>query len=107
MSIVIWLWQASIIIRKKEAKAEELQEAREELAAAERELKHRASQALASNGEEIVRGDEVHFCMCLQQPQICSLIYLKIWIIILMLWDFLMDKFEKSCISSGQDKVFW
>uniref|UniRef100_A0A3Q2XIJ1 Intraflagellar transport protein 81 homolog n=1 Tax=Hippocampus comes TaxID=109280 RepID=A0A3Q2XIJ1_HIPCM len=57
--LTLYRQQASIIIRKKEAKAEELQEAREELAAAERELKHRASQALASNGEEIVRGDEL------------------------------------------------
>ncbi|XP_061622661.1 intraflagellar transport protein 81 homolog isoform X1 [Phyllopteryx taeniolatus] len=56
--LTLYRQQASIIIRKKEAKAEELQEAREELAAAERELTHRTSQALASNGEEVVRGDE-------------------------------------------------
>ncbi|XP_061527009.1 intraflagellar transport protein 81 homolog [Phycodurus eques] len=57
--LTLYRQQASIIIRKKEAKAEELQEAREELAAAERELTHRTSQALASNGEEVVRGDEL------------------------------------------------
>ncbi|XP_061672641.1 intraflagellar transport protein 81 homolog [Syngnathoides biaculeatus] len=57
--LTLYRQQASIIIRKKEAKAEELQEAREELAAAERELKHRTSQALASNGEEVIRGDEL------------------------------------------------
>lgn len=53
------LLQASIIFRKKEAKAEELQEAREKLAAAERELKQRSSQSQGSYGEEVVRGDEV------------------------------------------------
>lgn len=50
--------QASIIIRKKEAKAEELQEAREELANSEKELRQRNSQG--PDGEEVVRGDEVH-----------------------------------------------
>lgn len=54
------LLQASIIIRRKESKAEELQEAREELAAAERELRQRSSQAQASDGDEVVRDDEVH-----------------------------------------------
>ncbi|XP_077417630.1 intraflagellar transport protein 81 homolog [Vanacampus margaritifer] len=57
--LTLYRQQASIIIRKKEAKAEELQEAREELAAAERELKRRTNEALASNGEEIVRSDEM------------------------------------------------
>lgn len=52
--------QASIIFRKKESKAEELQEAREELAAAERELKQRTSQTQGSYGEEVIHGDEVH-----------------------------------------------
>lgn len=51
------LIQASIISRKKESKAEELQEAREELASAERELKQKSSQAPA--GEEVIRDDEV------------------------------------------------
>uniref|UniRef100_UPI0037E727C5 intraflagellar transport protein 81 homolog n=1 Tax=Semicossyphus pulcher TaxID=241346 RepID=UPI0037E727C5 len=51
--------QASIIIRKKESKAEELQEAREELAAAERELRQRNSQAQGPDGEEVIRGDEL------------------------------------------------
>ena len=51
--------QASIISRKKEARAEELQRAREELAAAERELTQRSSQARGGDGEEMVRGDEV------------------------------------------------
>lgn len=51
--------QASIISRKKEAKAEELQEAREELAAAERQLRQRTSQAQGSDGDEVIPVDEV------------------------------------------------
>lgn len=54
------LLQASIILRRKASKAEELQEAREELATAERELRERSNQAQASEGREVVRGDEVH-----------------------------------------------
>lgn len=51
--------QASIITRKKEAKAEELQEAREELAALDRELNQKNSQARDQDGDEVIRGDEV------------------------------------------------
>lgn len=51
--------QASIIARRKESKAEELQEAREELAAAERELRQRTNQTHGSDGEEVIRGDEM------------------------------------------------
>ncbi|XP_074525696.1 intraflagellar transport protein 81 homolog isoform X2 [Halichoeres trimaculatus] len=51
--------QASIIIRRKESKAEELQEAREELAASERELRQRSSQAHASDGGGVIWGDEL------------------------------------------------
>ncbi|XP_023689615.1 intraflagellar transport protein 81 homolog isoform X1 [Paramormyrops kingsleyae] len=50
--------QASIISRKKEAKAEELQEAREELATMERELAQKSSQPLGPGGSEGIRGDE-------------------------------------------------
>ncbi|CDQ91300.1 intraflagellar transport protein 81 homolog [Oncorhynchus mykiss] len=50
--------QASIITRKKEAKAEELQEAREELAALDRELNQKNSQARDQDGDEVIRGDE-------------------------------------------------
>uniref|UniRef100_W5MJU6 Intraflagellar transport protein 81 homolog n=1 Tax=Lepisosteus oculatus TaxID=7918 RepID=W5MJU6_LEPOC len=51
--------QASIISRKKEAKAEEVQEAREELANTERELAHKTSQVRdLGGGSELVRGDE-------------------------------------------------
>uniref|UniRef100_A0A3B5LLU0 IFT81 calponin homology domain-containing protein n=1 Tax=Xiphophorus couchianus TaxID=32473 RepID=A0A3B5LLU0_9TELE len=57
--LTLYRQQASIIIRKKESKAEELQEAREELAAAERELKQRSSQGQGSNGEVVIRGDEL------------------------------------------------
>lgn len=57
--LTLYRQQASIIIRRKESKAEELQEAREELAGAERELRQRSSQAQASDGGEIIRGDEL------------------------------------------------
>ncbi|KAE8291649.1 Intraflagellar transport protein 81-like protein [Larimichthys crocea] len=57
--LTLYRQQASIIIRRKESKAEELQEAREELAAAERELKQRTNQAQTSDGEEVIRGDEL------------------------------------------------
>lgn len=60
----IWHFQASIIIRRKESKAEELQEAREELAASERELRQRNSQAHGSDGGEVVWRDEVHCLEC-------------------------------------------
>ncbi|XP_059379171.1 intraflagellar transport protein 81 homolog isoform X1 [Carassius carassius] len=50
--------QAAIIVRKKEAKVEELQEAREELAAVERELNMKSSQAREQGGVELIRGDE-------------------------------------------------
>uniref|UniRef100_A0A4W6G779 Intraflagellar transport protein 81 homolog n=1 Tax=Lates calcarifer TaxID=8187 RepID=A0A4W6G779_LATCA len=57
--LTLYRQQASIIIRRKESKAEELQEAREELAAAERELRQRTNQPQASDGEEVIRGDEL------------------------------------------------
>uniref|UniRef100_A0A672N8W7 Intraflagellar transport protein 81 homolog n=1 Tax=Sinocyclocheilus grahami TaxID=75366 RepID=A0A672N8W7_SINGR len=50
--------QAAIIVRKKETKVEELQEAREELAAVERELNMKSSQARERGGAELIRGDE-------------------------------------------------
>lgn len=50
--------QAAIIVRKKESKVEELQEAREELAAVERELNTKSSQAQEQGGAELIRGDE-------------------------------------------------
>lgn len=55
-------WQASIIVRRKESKAEELQEVREELLAIEKELRQRSGQEQAGGaegGEEVVREEEV------------------------------------------------
>nr|XP_020454831.1 intraflagellar transport protein 81 homolog isoform X1 [Monopterus albus] len=57
--LTLYRQQASIIIRRKESKAQELQEAREELAGAERDLRQRNSQAQASNGEGVIQGDEL------------------------------------------------
>ncbi|XP_012673245.1 intraflagellar transport protein 81 homolog [Clupea harengus] len=50
--------QASIISRKKESRAEELQEAREELSTLERELNMKSSQARDQDGAQLIRGDE-------------------------------------------------
>ncbi|XP_072921718.1 intraflagellar transport protein 81 homolog [Hemitrygon akajei] len=50
--------QASIISRKKEAKAEELQECREELLSMEKELAQKTSQARDFDGTEVLKGDE-------------------------------------------------
>uniref|UniRef100_A0A8C7ZI61 Intraflagellar transport protein 81 homolog n=1 Tax=Oryzias sinensis TaxID=183150 RepID=A0A8C7ZI61_9TELE len=55
--LTLYRQQASIISRKKESKAEELQEAREALATAEKEMKQRHSQS--SPEEEVIRGDEL------------------------------------------------
>lgn len=51
--------QASIISRKKTAKAEELQTAKEELANLERQMLQKSNQARELNGTEVLKGDEV------------------------------------------------
>ena len=51
--------QASIISRKKAAKAEELQAAKEELSNLEKQMLQKSNQARESNGEEVLKGDEV------------------------------------------------
>ncbi|XP_044296534.1 intraflagellar transport protein 81 homolog isoform X2 [Varanus komodoensis] len=51
--------QASIISRKKAAKAEELQDAKEELSNLERQMLQKSSQAQELNGAEVLKGDEV------------------------------------------------
>ncbi|XP_064434406.1 intraflagellar transport protein 81 homolog isoform X6 [Mirounga angustirostris] len=50
--------QASIISRKKEAKAEELQEAKEKLANLEREVSVKTNQTREFDGTEVLKGDE-------------------------------------------------
>ncbi|XP_075034432.1 intraflagellar transport protein 81 homolog [Mixophyes fleayi] len=50
--------QAAIISRKKETKAEELQEAKEEIANLEKEIAQKSSQARDTDGSEMLRGDE-------------------------------------------------
>ncbi|XP_028685682.1 intraflagellar transport protein 81 homolog isoform X19 [Macaca mulatta] len=50
--------QASIISRKKEAKAEELQEAKEKLASLEREASLKRNQTREFDGTEVLKGDE-------------------------------------------------
>ncbi|XP_044529371.1 intraflagellar transport protein 81 homolog isoform X3 [Monodelphis domestica] len=50
--------QASIISRKKEAKAEELQEAKEKLSNLEREVSLKATQTREFDGTEVLKGEE-------------------------------------------------
>nr|XP_054382437.1 intraflagellar transport protein 81 homolog isoform X3 [Pongo abelii] len=50
--------QASIISRKKEAKAEELQETKEKLASLEREASVKRNQTREFDGTEVLKGDE-------------------------------------------------
>ncbi|XP_069727059.1 intraflagellar transport protein 81 homolog [Phaenicophaeus curvirostris] len=50
--------QASIISRKKEAKAEELQAAKEEMSSTERQMLQKTSQAQELKGSEVLKGDE-------------------------------------------------
>ncbi|XP_053557709.1 intraflagellar transport protein 81 homolog [Bombina bombina] len=50
--------QAAIIARKKETKAEELQEAKEEIANVEKEIAQKSNQARDIDGSEVLRGDE-------------------------------------------------
>ncbi|KAK1801049.1 hypothetical protein P4O66_022754 [Electrophorus voltai] len=57
-NLTLYRQQAAVIARKKEAKAEALQEAREELAAVTKEVSAKSSQARSHGGLEIVRADE-------------------------------------------------
>ncbi|XP_076860230.1 intraflagellar transport protein 81 homolog [Brachyhypopomus gauderio] len=57
-NLTLYRQQASIIVRKKEAKAESLQEAREELAALSRQLSTKSSQARGPGGVEVIRTEE-------------------------------------------------
>ncbi|KAH0625423.1 hypothetical protein JD844_014920 [Phrynosoma platyrhinos] len=50
--------QASIISRKKTAKAEELQAAKEELSNLEKQMSQKSSQAREMNGADVLKGDE-------------------------------------------------
>ncbi|KFU90204.1 Intraflagellar transport protein 81 [Chaetura pelagica] len=51
--------QASIVSRKKEAKAEELQAAKEEMSSTEREMLEKTNQARELGGSEVLKGDEL------------------------------------------------
>lgn len=55
----LMIMQASIISRKKEAKAEELQAAKEEMASTERQMLQKTNQAHELEGSEVLKGDEV------------------------------------------------
>ncbi|NXA37359.1 IFT81 protein, partial [Eudromia elegans] len=50
--------QASIISRKKEAKAEELQAAKEEMSNTEKQMQQKTNQARELEGSEVLKGDE-------------------------------------------------
>lgn len=58
--------QASIISRKKEAKAEELQAAKEELSSLEKLREQKSSQAHGLEGSEVLTEDEVGICSYFQ-----------------------------------------
>ena len=66
--------QASIISRKKEAKAEELQEAKEKLANLEREVSVKTNQTREFDGSEVLKGDEGTWVRALVQedPTCCG-----------------------------------
>ena len=51
--------QAAIIARKKEAAAEALQEAREEMSHVEQETNEKRQQAQQHDGEEVLKGEDV------------------------------------------------
>ncbi|XP_061200516.1 intraflagellar transport protein 81 homolog [Neopsephotus bourkii] len=51
--------QASIMSRKKEAKAEQLQAAKEELSNVEKQMQQKTSQAHELEGSEVLKGDEL------------------------------------------------
>lgn len=51
--------QASIISRKKEAKAEELQAAKEEMSSTEEQMIQKTNQAQELDGSEVLKGDEL------------------------------------------------
>lgn len=55
----LMITQASIMSRKKEAKAEQLQAAKEELASVEKQMQQKTSQAHELEGSEVLKGDEV------------------------------------------------
>ncbi|XP_033076542.1 intraflagellar transport protein 81 homolog isoform X3 [Trachypithecus francoisi] len=57
-NLSLYRQQASIISRKKEAKAEELQEAKEKLASLEREASVKRNQTREFDGTEVLKGDE-------------------------------------------------
>ncbi|XP_077318116.1 intraflagellar transport protein 81 homolog [Lithobates pipiens] len=67
--------QAAIISRKKETKAEELQDAKEEIANLEREIAQKSNQVRDSDGSEMLRGDE--FKRYLSKLRGKSLVYKK------------------------------
>lgn len=58
--------QASIISRKKEAKAEELQAAKEEMSSLEKQVEQKNSQAHELGGSEVLTEDEVGICSYFQ-----------------------------------------
>lgn len=65
--------QASIISRKKEAKAEELQAAKEEMSSMERQMLQKTNQAQELEGSEVLKGDEVCNVNCAREEKdICK-----------------------------------
>lgn len=64
--------QASIISRKKEAKAEELQAAKEEMSSTEEQMIQKTNQAQELDGSEVLKGDEVcEVTVCMRNTDFC------------------------------------
>lgn len=63
---MLMILQASIMSRKKEAKAEELQAAKEEMSSLERQMEQKSSQAHELEGSEVLTEDEVGICSSFQ-----------------------------------------
>lgn len=83
--------QASIISRKKEAKAEELQAAKEEMSSTEKQMIQKTNQAHELDGSEVLKGDEVrHVTVRMRKTDI----------FLLLTWSFLLPSHCNSCFCS-------
>lgn len=65
-NFTLMILQASIISRKKEAKAEELQAAKEEMSSLEKQVEQKNSQAQGLGGSEVLTEEEVGICSYFQ-----------------------------------------
>lgn len=88
--------QASIISRKKEAKAEELQAAKEEMSSVERQMLQKTNQAQELEGSEVLKGDEV----CNVTVQVRKRKFVRERSIFLLTNSFHLTSHFKNCVYS-------